>query len=368
MKSSTLAYAVPIKLYREIAIALLRKFNLSESDIKHAVETAENADSMGVHSHGLAKLVSLLDHVIRVNPDARPRRVQGKPGDSNIVWNGDDGIGTTTAELAIADLVTTLKSGKGIAMSAVNNATHFLWPYHALKAAIKNDVIVIVMTTAGRSEVVPLGGKRPALGTNPITIIIPLGDGTAIIIDCATSAMSFGKLTAMKRTKTQLAPGMAVDADGNETTDPEAAVSPLTAGRLGFGLSLVVEMIAALIGGSTPTLRGKFGQGKKGEKHNCAFFFIGISPRALSGGMFACGRSQRQNLRHVLTSIRRDGGGKIRFPGERRFEWLKLAKHHHAVLLPEHSAVEVVRLAETVGKKVELRKLKKVRIPNRMLQ
>ena len=343
-----------------------RGFN--KTAVKDSLDTAYYADSCGVHSHGLVKLISLIDSVLQVDRSARPKRVQGRSGHPATVWDANNQLGTVTARLAVEDVVTALARGSAVAVSSVNNATHFLMPYHAIKAAIDNNIIMMVLATAARSEVTAFGGKRPSIGTNPVTIIVPRKKGPPLIVDCATSALSFGKLKSMSRAKKPLQPGMAIDKYGRETLDPALATSALPAGRLGLGLGLAVEAFAALIGGSAPSLRGKFKQGKKGEKHNCCFFFIGIKPASLSGRSFARGRTQAQNLDHVLDSIKLDGGGKIRYPGERRAAMLGLAKKHRGAILPQSAAEELARLAAAAGLKVDLSDFKKIRLDPSLLQ
>ena len=65
-------------------------------------------------------------------------------------------------------------------------------------------------------------------------------------------------MQALKREGKSLPPGAAVDADGRPTTNPDevAALLPF-GGHKGYGMSLLNEIIAALVGGSLPTLRGR---------------------------------------------------------------------------------------------------------------
>src|SRR5690606_10009444 len=107
----------------------------------------------------------------------------------------------------------------------------------------------------------------------------------------------------------------AVDADGNPTTDASKAVALLPFGaHKGYGLSLINEVVAAFIGGSLPTLRSRWAD--DGEKHTCCFFFQVIHPDALSGGQFAKGRSQSENLKAVLDDIFRGGNASCVLPGQ----------------------------------------------------
>ena len=53
-----------------------------------------------------------------------------------------------------------------------------------------------------------------------------------------------------------------------------------------------------VFGGSLPTLRNR--QAPADEKRTCCFYFQVIHPYAISGGLFAKGRSQQENLKAVL--------------------------------------------------------------------
>ena len=99
------------------------------------------------------------------------------------------------------------------------------------------------------------GGKNRLLGTNPIALSVPDGDGgVAFGFDFSTSAVALGKITMANAAGESIPLGWAVDADGEPTTDPKAALegSLVSAGGYkGFGLGLLVELLAAgLTGGN----------------------------------------------------------------------------------------------------------------------
>jgi len=106
-----------------------------------------------------------------------------------------------------------------------------------------------------------------------------------------------------------------VDKDGNDTTDPNAVVALKTFGKhKGYGLALYNEVIAALIGGSLPTLRGN--PVAEGEKRTSAFYFQVIHPDAMGSGLFAKGRSQTENLKAVLDDVFGHGNETATLPGQ----------------------------------------------------
>ncbi|HEX2750254.1 MAG TPA: Ldh family oxidoreductase, partial [Verrucomicrobiales bacterium] len=112
-----------------------------------------------------------------------------------------------------------------------------------------------------------------------------------------------------------LPPNAAVDKDGNPTTDPNAvsALVPFGAHK-GYGLALINEIVAALIGGSLPTLRNRAAPAD--EKRTCCFYFQVIHPDAISSGLFAKGRSQQENLKAVLADVFGHGNENCTLPGQ----------------------------------------------------
>jgi L-2-hydroxycarboxylate dehydrogenase (NAD+) len=84
----------------------------------------------------------------------------------------------------------------------------------------------------------------------------------------------------------------------------------------GYGLSLLNEVVGAFIGGSLPTIRNRWDQVPAGEKGTCAFFFQVIHPEALSGGLFAKGRTQTENVKAVLADVLGHGNEGAIIPGQ----------------------------------------------------
>ena len=136
------------------------------------------------------------------------------------------------------------------------------------------------------------------------------------MIDWATSVVAMGRVQQFKREGQTLPPDAAVDADGKMTTDPNKVAALSTFGRhKGYGLSLINEIVAAMIGGSLPTIRCRW-EGVENEKHTPAFYFQVIHPDAVNGNSFAQGRSQAENLKAVLHDIIGHGNDKCLLPGQ----------------------------------------------------
>jgi L-2-hydroxycarboxylate dehydrogenase (NAD+) len=80
-------------------------------------------------------------------------------------------------------------------------------------------------------------------------------------------------------------------------------------------MSLLNEIFGGLIGGSLPTIRGRKLE-TAGEKNTPVFYFQVIHPDAISGGNFACGRDQIQNLKAVIEDILGHGNDNSMLPGQ----------------------------------------------------
>lgn len=276
-------------------------------------------------------------------------------------WNAHKKLGQSVAYRAI-DRAIELADQYGIAQIAVDNAFHYLWGGGYVMEAAERGYYAYTNCTAALAEVVPYGGKFPTLGTNPHSWGIPSGEanGFPIVMDWATSTVAMGRVQTLKREGKSLPPGAAVDAHGNPTTDPDAVVALLPfGGHKGYGMCLLNEIFGALIGGSLPTLRGRQPLAR-GEKNTPVFYFQVIHPDALSGGNFACGRSQIENLKAVLHDILGHGNVGAMLPGQIEAGARKRSDEAGGLLFTPAEVAEFNEIAAQLGWPVwDVAKLKK---------
>ena len=97
------------------------------------------------------------------------------------------------------------------------------------------------------------GGKSPFFGTNPIAFAAPRKDHAPLVVDQSSSAVAFvAVVDAMKRGM-PIPDGWAIDRQGKPTNDPAAALEGAllpVGGHKGFGLGLMVDILAAGLTGS----------------------------------------------------------------------------------------------------------------------
>ena len=136
---------------------------------------------------------------------------------------------------------------------------------------------LIGLAIAGSPKVMAMaGGIDPVFGTNPIAIAVPTS-GEPVTLDMATAATAWFDLITASRRGDQIAEGVAVDSDGEPTTDPDAAMAGALmafGGHKGAGLALMIEML-------TGPLMGADVVGDEDAATNRGMAFIAIKPSAL---------------------------------------------------------------------------------------
>lgn len=284
-----------------------------------AARFCEMASTHGIRTHNAIKALHL-DHMFGsatggcmpgAEIEQRPCRF-----DASEIWDCQKKLGQPVAFDAMQRCMD-LADEYGIGQVSVDNAFHYLWGGGYVMDAAKKGYIAYTNCTSALAEVVPFGGKFPTLGTNPHSWAFPTQDavGFPIVIDWATSTVAMGRVQQLKREGAQLPPSAAVDKDGKPTRDPNEVVSLLPFGaHKGYGLALINELVAALIGGSLPTLRGR--TVPEGEKSSAAFYFQVIHPDAMGSGLFVNGRTQAENLKAVLDDVLGHGNENCLLPGQ----------------------------------------------------
>ena len=339
-------HVVPVDVHETLIRSAYLHRGFDEAEADHAAKLATAATRHGIRTHNAIKALHLDDlfgsKVGGCAPRASIHRLPSR-FTATVVWDARRKLGQAVAWEAI-DTCIALADRHGCGTVSVDNAFHYLWGGGYVMEAAKRGYIAYTNCTASLAEVVPFRGVFPTLGTNPHSWGFPTTEavGFPIVIDWATSVIAMGRVQQLKREGKPLPPNAAVDADGRPTTDPEKAVSLLPFGdHKGYGLSLINEIVAGFIGGSLPTIRSR--PPVAGEKQNCTFFFQVIHPEAVSGGAFARGRSQPENVKAVIADILGHGNDGCMLPGQPEAEAARRSDRAGGLLF---STAEVAALSD----------------------
>lgn len=321
MNSNTeLVWLVPEAEHDRLVAAVFAGRGYVADEIEGMTRVCREAAAHGIRTHNAIKAFHLDETlgsgVGGCRPGAVVEDISGPfPGLRNWHAHGKPGPGVAYAAM---ETCLELAGRFGIGAVSVQDAWHYLWGgAYALQAA-RRGFVGYTQCTGLLAEVVPFGGRRPALGTNPHTWAFPTqaSVGFPVLVDFATSAVARGRVQQWAREGKPLPPGVAVDAAGSETRDPQAVAALLPfGGHKGYGLGLVNEMMSALAGAGPPSLRGRFDAPAGAPRRTATFFFLALHPDAMAGGAAGGGQSWEANLGVVLADILGQGNESARLPG-----------------------------------------------------
>ncbi|MFE2041608.1 Ldh family oxidoreductase [Streptomyces sp. NPDC059477] len=327
-----------------------------------AAEALVHGDLTGLTSHGLANLTRLYLPAIdegRIDPVAEPEKITDTG--AAVLLDGRRSLGLWAATEAL-ELAADRAESTGIALVTMRNATHFgCAGYHTARIA-RRGMVALLASNCGHQRIArPPGGRAAMLGTNPFSVAAPAGEHPPYALDMSTTVVPTGRVRAAARAGEPIPEGWLEDAEGRPVTDPQAldrsegflrwlGGDPATGAFKGYGLGLMVEVLAALVPGAGlgPAPEALGGDGSPtGRDDDIGITALVLAPGALrpeedfradSGGMFQA----------LLDCPPRDPASPVSYPG--RPEALTAARHReHGVPLSAEGYGELTALAAERG-------------------
>lgn len=279
------------------------------SSVARSIRLAERD---GIRSHGLLYLPIYAEHLRcgKVLGLAEPVISHPKPGSIRV----DAGNGFAhTAINAGWEAFTNAARVCGIAALTLHRSYNCGVLGHHAERLAEAGLIGLCFTHAPAS-IAPIGGKVPVIGTNPFAIAVPDGAGGALlVIDQSASIIAKSEILLRARKGEPIEPNWALDVDGRPTTVAEEALrgSMLpNGGQKGFGLGLMVEILAAALSGANLSQDASPFSGTAGGPPATGQCFLALDPLGFSGAVFD------KNMLRLVGSITDQPGARL--PGARR--------------------------------------------------
>ncbi len=275
---------VALKDISETVAAALERHGAAPEPAAHVADAVAVAESVGNRICGLYYLESYCQQLEtgRVNGAVEPQLHMPRPAEILV----DAGFGFAQPAFA-AGLPDAVRAARefGISRLSICHAHTCTSLGYFTESIARQGLIGLGFTNASPIVAAP-GGKTRVIGTNPFAVSVPDGAGAiAMQFDASTTTVALGKITMAKASGTAIPEGWAVDAEGNPTTDPEAAlqgslvsVGGMEAGYKGWGFGLMVEIFAAGLTGSTFSRDVKPLKAPEGAPHDLGQFYILIDP------------------------------------------------------------------------------------------
>jgi LDH2 family malate/lactate/ureidoglycolate dehydrogenase len=237
---------------QQFAVNLLIAANSSAEDAAIVSDSLIWADLRGRDGYGvssrLPNLIQRLRHGLIHSPAAM-KWEEVAPAAYRL--DAGHGFGHVAGRFAM-DKAIKVSQTQGVGLVAVRHSNHYGAAAEYCAQAAEAGCIGFTCTNAF-PKVAPFGGKRPVLGTNPLGFGCPTISGVPVLVDMSTAAFAGSSARKSSGAGGQLPPGVALDADGQPTTDPSAIAKGCllpAAGPKGFGLALMVEILSGVLSGA----------------------------------------------------------------------------------------------------------------------
>jgi LDH2 family malate/lactate/ureidoglycolate dehydrogenase len=297
---------IDLGVLRNKAINSLRRAGLSEADADIIFKHLLDAEASGHSSHGFMRMTKILNDL--KSNKLKSIRTEEETA-ASVKLNGGMNTGIVVAQRAIPILMKKAKK-QGVAVAGGYNVTGTIGQLGYFVEQIAANGFVGFMVVASEYAMAPWGGRSAVLGTNPIAFGFPT-EHRPIVIDLATSAWAYGNLKLAMLAGESIPTGVVIDADGNDSTDPNDADRgsqlPM-AGHKGYALALGIEILGGLLVGAKA--------GYEAVKGTDGFFMMGMK-----SDLFISKNDYRKRLDALIEEMRkselRPGVDRIYIPGEK---------------------------------------------------
>jgi (2R)-3-sulfolactate dehydrogenase (NADP+) len=321
---------------RQLVVNALKLHNTSEENAAAVARALVAAEADGLAGHGLSRLPSYCAQAASGKVDGHAVPVATRVADAAIRIDARHGFAFGALVLAVEELCR-LTPKTGIAVAAVTHSHHCGAAGYHVEALAREGLAGLLFANTPRA-IAPWGGKTGVFGTNPIAFAAPRKEKDPLVIDLSLSKVARGKIMVAKQNQESIPEGWALDAQGQPTTDPEAALSgtmlPMGDAK-GATLVLMVEVLAAALTAAHFGFEASSFFTAEGEPPNVGQLLLSLAPNPLSNDQFY------SRLEDLLEAILTQSN--TRLPGDRRLK-LRQQAHKDGVFLTHQQYEQLVSL------------------------
>jgi LDH2 family malate/lactate/ureidoglycolate dehydrogenase len=326
------------------------KAGVPAHDAGKLAELMLEADLIGADAHGVFRLPQYVQRLKLGSTNAKPNVTVNKTAPAVALVDGDNGMGHLVVSRA-AELAVEMARECGVAWVGCRMSGHAgaAGVYAALP--LKSDMIGIYSAVANANHMPLAGGAEPLLGTNPLAIAIPAGEESPLVLDIATSIVSYGTIKNHRLLNKPLPNDWMIDPKtGEAVTDPHKSIEALLlpmGGYKGAGLALMLGMLAGTLNGAL------FGRdcvdfnAEPDKVTNTGQFVIALDPSKFQP--LAQFKSEvDRHIRELRKSKVLPGNPSVRLPGEQRAA-RRADRLANGLALPPELLVQLDKLAGELG-------------------
>ncbi len=298
-------------------VDVFTRMQVKDSISRLAARSLLDASLLGIDSHGIESLDMYLTHIKDggLIPNIEPTKVAGCG--SVELWDMQHGMGLADARKIMEHAIAAAKDN-GIHFATCRNANHLgACGVYAKMAADAGMIGIVSQQTLALMS--PWGGRDARIGASPFAFAAAVENGFPFIFDAGMAAITRHQIKTCRRDGRPLPEGVALDAQGEPTQDPNEAWSgqlmPIGAHK-GVGLAMVFEVLSCVLAGNRMSNSIASIVDNSDQSAGSGIFVIAIDPAALmpSNG-FA--KRMREYVDYIESSSPRDPADLPRYPGHR---------------------------------------------------
>lgn len=267
----------------------------------------------GIYSHGVNRFPRVVEYLDKgeINPDVVATCEMSMGAIER--WEGHRGFGPLNAKQAM-DRACELAKQYGIGMVALGNSNHWMrGGSYGWQAA--NQGCIGICWSNTMPNMPAWGGKDRKIGNNPFILAVPKSNGDHVVVDCAVSQFSYGKIEEARLKGQQLPVPGGYDEDGNLTTDPAAIEKTWRVLPMGYwkgsGISILLDLISTVLTNANSVQKiGTFG-----DEIGLSQIMIAIDPGKFNDTE-TTDRIVDELVADIKSSIPIKEGGTVFYPGE----------------------------------------------------
>src|SRR5262247_1974009 len=330
----------------------LVRLGLPVADAAKVAELMTEADLTGADAHGVFRLPQYVRRLRAGGVNPKPDIQVTKTAPATALIDGDNGMGHLVMARAAATAIE-LARDTGVAWVGARRSNHAgaAGVYAAMPLA--HGMIGIYGVVASANHMGVWGGAETLIGTNPVAFAIPAGEEAPIVLDVATSVVSYGTVKSHRLQGKPLPEGWMVNTkDGRPLTDParsaEGVLLPI-GGYKGSGLALVLGLLAGPLNGAV------FGRDvfdfnfNDTDACNTGHFIIALDVARFTP-LDTFKSEMDRHLRDLRTSKPLPGFDAVRLPGQER-RTRRADRLANGVPMPGELVSELDKLAGEIGVK-----------------
>ena len=295
----------------DLVARTLRRCRTGEDNAKSVARALVAAEADGLKGHGLSRVPTYAAQAKVGKVDGFAEPTLSRPRPAVVAIDAAHGFAFPALDLAVSALPEAARR-QGIAAAPIRRSHHCGAAGHPVERLAEDGLVALLFANTP-AAIAPWGGSRGLFGTNPIAFACPLPDAPPLVVDLSLSKVARGNILAAKQRGEAIPEGWALNAAGQPTTDPEAALKgtmlPLGDAK-GTALALMVELLAAGLTGATFAAEASSFLDDKGPPPGTGQLVLALDPAAF-GGPDALAR-----FGALAGMIEADAGARL--PGRRR--------------------------------------------------